>query len=195
MTLHELWRIGWGGRTINLTASAMVPARSVPVDAALVFVSIGEDNLPTRDPTFVQDECKKYPGIIHHFHAPDEPHMPNTGQLIRGISEIVMKTMTHPNPNPSLNHAGGHNNKLCHWQSALNSIDEESNIRNQLIFEPHCLGAREWQKIDKLLSQGTEDTKYEHGKQKLRNILKQRQCLVPLDPDMNIFLPHVHLHI
>ena len=252
VTLHELWNIGWRGRTINLNAPAMVPSRDIPANAALVLVSLGADYFPTPDHTHVQKLGRKYPGIIDHFHATDEPHMPNTGQLIRGISAIVMVTMTHPHPNPNPMQCRGTDthtrerqemeediidtvldardedtfnkaasearalldeqgqqeleqkgkqrvrdtygrrrhhsststpaNSLCHWQSALNGIDKESNIRKQLISEPYCLKAREWQKIDEVLSQGMKDVECEDGKQKLRNILKERQCFVPLDP-------------
>ena len=242
VTLHELWNLGWRGRTINLNASAMVPPRDIPANAALVLVSFGADTFPTHNPTYMQTLCKKYPGIIDHFHANKEPHMPNTGQLITGIIEIVRVTMTHPNPNPNPMQCGGTDRERqemkgniidtvldmaldeadfdyaafeartlldkqgqqefeqkgkkrvrdtygtpCHWQGALNSIDKESNIRKQLISEPYCLKASEWQKIDNVLSRGMEDAEdpnpeCEDGKQKLRNILKERRCFVPLDP-------------
>ena len=299
VTLHELWNLGWRGRTINLNASAIVPPRDIPANAALVLVSFGADYFPTRDPTYVQELCKKYLGIIDHFHANEEAHVPSKGQLITAISEIVRVTMSHPNPNPNpmqcrgtdthtrerremkrdifdtvlgmsdeeeynkaasearmlLDEQDGQELELrgkqrvrspchwqsalnsidkesnirkqlkekpycskasewqkidkaasearmlldeqdgqelrgkqrvrspCHWQSALNSIDKESNIRKQLKEKPYCLKASEWQKIDNVLSRGMEECEEcEDGKQKLRNILQERQCFVPLDP-------------
>ena len=60
VTLHELWRLGWRVRTINPNASALEPPRAIPDDAALIVVSCGKDFFSTRDPTYVQNEYRKY---------------------------------------------------------------------------------------------------------------------------------------